>query len=418
MKLLLKKKYTMVIIVMIVVLVIIALVYLFIQSNQPVLVLVSDYVEVEYGEAISLEASFYLDSEQVDEDIITATEVSLNDDLEALEYPSVGEYVVTLTYKNETKSVTISVNDTIAPEFKDFKDNFEYTKDCGPEDFVSNFEADDLSEVTITVDDGDVDYTKTGEYIATIKASDEYGNETEKEVTITIIDPTIKLNKTSYSMIVDESLVLTVTITGKDNTATFKSSDTSVATVDQNGKVTAQKAGSTTIAATANGVEDTCKITVKAQTTSSSSDGSSSSDSSSSSSNSSSSNGLKTSVASEIVSLTNKQRTNNGLSSLTVSAKLTQAAQLRAKEIYQSFSHTRPNGSSCSTVFDEYSYSYSACGENIIYGYNSASSAVTAWMNSSGHRANILNENFTEIGVGVYSVNGVYYCVQLFGRPE
>jgi uncharacterized protein YkwD len=88
---------------------------------------------------------------------------------------------------------------------------------------------------------------------------------------------------------------------------------------------------------------------------------------------------------------------------------------VRAEELIQSFSHTRPDGTSCFTAFDEFGVDYRAAGENIAAGQKTPEDVVNSWMNSSGHRANILSENFTAIGVGVAEdVNGTLYWVQMF----
>ncbi|WP_346704179.1 CAP domain-containing protein [uncultured Agathobaculum sp.] len=118
--------------------------------------------------------------------------------------------------------------------------------------------------------------------------------------------------------------------------------------------------------------------------------------------------------ASQVVALVNAERAKYGLSALKVDSRVQQAAQVRAKETVQSFSHTRPNGSSFSTALTEAGVSYTRSGENIAYGQSTPQQVVQAWMNSSGHRANILNENFTTIGVGYTVSGGTAYWAQLF----
>lgn len=116
-----------------------------------------------------------------------------------------------------------------------------------------------------------------------------------------------------------------------------------------------------------------------------------------------------------ITELVNEHRKAAGLAPVTYSAKLSAAAQVRAVEIEKSFSHTRPDGRYFSTVFAEHGITYRYSGENIAWGQKSPEEVVTAWMNSAGHRANILNANFKELGVG-YRQNerGVNYFTQLF----
>lgn len=118
--------------------------------------------------------------------------------------------------------------------------------------------------------------------------------------------------------------------------------------------------------------------------------------------------------AAEVVRLVNAERAKNGLGALKVDSRVQQAAQVRAKEQAQLFSHTRPNGSSCFTALAEAGVSYRGAGENIAYGQPNPSVVMNAWMNSEGHRANILNANFTTIGVGYTVINGTAYWAQMF----
>ena len=114
--------------------------------------------------------------------------------------------------------------------------------------------------------------------------------------------------------------------------------------------------------------------------------------------------------AAQVIAQVNQERAQYGLGSLREDSELTRAACVRAQEIVQKFSHTRPDGSSWSTV------SSAASGENIAKGYATVEKVMAAWMSSQGHRENILRESFTRIGVCAYTVDGVVYWVQLFGR--
>lgn len=116
----------------------------------------------------------------------------------------------------------------------------------------------------------------------------------------------------------------------------------------------------------------------------------------------------------QVIDLINQERSSRGLSKLTTTSTLENAAYKRAKEIVQKFDHTRPDGSSCFTVLEEYNISYRACGENIAYGQRTPEEVMTAWMNSDGHRKNILSENFGKVGIGYYVVNNTAYWVQMF----
>lgn len=120
-------------------------------------------------------------------------------------------------------------------------------------------------------------------------------------------------------------------------------------------------------------------------------------------------------AAAAVASLVNAARQDAGLSELELDADLCAAAQARAQEIAQSFSHTRPDGSSCFTILEEFGISYRAAGENIAMGQRTPEEVMDGWMNSSGHRANILNGTFTSIGVGYYVDGaGAAHWVQIF----
>ena len=131
-------------------------------------------------------------------------------------------------------------------------------------------------------------------------------------------------------------------------------------------------------------------------------------------------NGSSTSAskfANEVLALVNKERAKEGLSALSMSSKLLPPANTRAKEIKQVFSHTRPDGRSWSTVLSDYNITVKTAGENLAYGYNTPEAVVNGWMNSSGHRANILNSKFNNIGIGVYTDSkGTVYCTQIFSN--
>ena len=119
----------------------------------------------------------------------------------------------------------------------------------------------------------------------------------------------------------------------------------------------------------------------------------------------------------EVLKLVNKERSKKGLVPLSVTRKLQSANDTRAKEIYQSFSHTRPDGSSCFTALSDVGEDYNYAGENIAAGYASPEAVMQGWMNSPGHKANILTANYTHMGVGYYyKSSGMYryYWTQMF----
>ena len=113
--------------------------------------------------------------------------------------------------------------------------------------------------------------------------------------------------------------------------------------------------------------------------------------------------------ASQVITLLNEQRVNNGLSPLTADSTLTAAAMQRAAETVIYFSHTRPDGSRCFTAFDG-----AWRGENIAAGQADPDEVITGWMNSTGHRKNILEANYTSVGVGCFNYKGINFWVQCF----
>ena len=124
----------------------------------------------------------------------------------------------------------------------------------------------------------------------------------------------------------------------------------------------------------------------------------------------------------ELLRLTNIERQNAGLSALTLSSQLGQAAQNHAEDMANNnyFSHTGLNSSRPSERAEAAGYNYSYVGENISAGRTTPSETINGWMNSTGHRENILNSNYTEIGFGyAYSDHSDYnrYWVQVFGKP-
>ena len=106
----------------------------------------------------------------------------------------------------------------------------------------------------------------------------------------------------------------------------------------------------------------------------------------------------------EVFDLINKQRTNNGLAALKNDSEAQRVTRIKAQDMVDNnyFSHTSPTYGSPFDMLKSFKISYKTAGENIA-GNSSNSSAVTAWMNSSGHKANILNSNFNYTGIGVVS---------------
>lgn len=122
--------------------------------------------------------------------------------------------------------------------------------------------------------------------------------------------------------------------------------------------------------------------------------------------------------AREVAVIVNRERAAKGLSALKFSDKLSEVAILRASETETLFSHTRPNGTSCFTAMDEADIDYYYAGENIAYGQKTPEAVMKAWMNSEGHKNNILSETPNYLGVGVTYNNNRFYWVQLFAASD
>lgn len=111
----------------------------------------------------------------------------------------------------------------------------------------------------------------------------------------------------------------------------------------------------------------------------------------------------------EVLALVNKERSKAGAGSLTMDKELLDAAMMRAAECTVSFSHSRPNGTSCFAICDK------MYAENIAYGYDTPEAVMRGWMGSAGHRMNILNSSYNSVGIGCFYKNGSKYWVQCFG---
>lgn len=116
----------------------------------------------------------------------------------------------------------------------------------------------------------------------------------------------------------------------------------------------------------------------------------------------------------EVVRLVNQIRTQNGLKPLTHDWELSRVARYKSQDMKDNryFSHTSPTYGSPYQMMKRFGISYRTAGENIAHGYATAQAVVNAWMNSPGHKANILNAGYTHIGVG-YVPSG-NYCTQMF----
>ncbi|MDF2675496.1 MAG: hypothetical protein K0R09_3768 [Clostridiales bacterium] len=122
----------------------------------------------------------------------------------------------------------------------------------------------------------------------------------------------------------------------------------------------------------------------------------------------------------EVVRLTNVERSKNGLPALTQNWELSRVARYKSADMANKgyFAHQSPTYGSPFTMMQNFGIRFSAAGENIAYGQRTPQEVVTAWMNSPGHRANILSRSYSQIGVGLArNKNGTAYWTQMFIQP-
>ncbi len=122
----------------------------------------------------------------------------------------------------------------------------------------------------------------------------------------------------------------------------------------------------------------------------------------------------------EVIRLINLERTNRGIPALSKNWQLARVARYKSQDMIDKnyFSHTSPTYGSPFTMMQSFGLKFSAAAENIAYGQKTPQEVVNAWMNSSGHRANILSTSYTQTGVGAAKkANGTLYWTQMFMNP-
>lgn len=129
-------------------------------------------------------------------------------------------------------------------------------------------------------------------------------------------------------------------------------------------------------------------------------------------------NAKRDEIAEEIIRLTNAEREKAGLNPLAMDDTLMKVSDVRVMELGESFSHTRPDGSNYITAAEEAGYPNSYVGENIAFGVGNAKSSLSLWMNSEGHKKNILNPEYEKMGAAyIYDLdNEESYYLQTFAK--
>lgn len=196
-----------------------------------------------------------------------------------------------------------------------------------------------------------------------------------------------ELNKSNITLVKGKTGIIKIqdATASEKNEAEWESSNPNVASVTQTGRLKAKEIGEAKIIVSVAGKKLVCKVTVES---------------------------LTTNYTEKVVSLTNERRVQNGLNKLKQDERLMKAAQVRAKELAEKFSHERPNGDSYLTVLSEHSIKHYGAMENIFKAEDTPASVVAAGMEDPGKRAIILKFGYTHIGVGYY--NG--YWVQFFAK--
>lgn len=287
--------------------------------------------------------------------------------------------------------------------------------------------------------DGTIQGIKTGNAVITVQ---EVFSGAEVEVAVIVDDQTypaqITLSREYITLSAGNSITIQAVVTPEEadnKEITWISSDEKTATVSRTGMVTGVSSGTCVVTAVSQADETIraeLQVTVTEKMEDDSVDTNSNSGNGSNTGNDNNSNAAGNSTeaaepssggyyldsyAEQVLSVVNARREEAGLSPLTMNYTLVSAAKVRATETIQSFSHTRPNGTSCFSAIDEAGVGYSGAGENIAAGQGTADSVMNAWMNSEGHKANILNDSYTQIGIACYydpnSAYG-YYWVQIF----
>ncbi len=122
----------------------------------------------------------------------------------------------------------------------------------------------------------------------------------------------------------------------------------------------------------------------------------------------------------EVARLVNVERSKRGLQTLTLNAQISKVARLKSQDMVNKhyFSHTSPTYGSPFKMMESFGIRFSTAGENIAYGQKTPAEVMNGWMNSPGHRANILSSTYTNIGVGLAKTStGVKYWTQMFTKP-
>lgn len=325
-------------------------------------------------------------------------------------YKEIGKYKVVINYNGKNYTTTLKVVDTQSPVVE--TKELEITKDSeyNAKDFIVSCNDNSEKECLITFKEENA-YKDVGIYDITIVAKDESGNATEKQTKLIIKENTVKDSKSNSK---EKNTTSKATTTTPKNNVKFVKRESEVSEEQSDFKygIKAVVKTTKTYDLYSDGSKKNEKTTTKT-TYDKSGYNASTSDLKDEASQVYSSN---ISLINGVLNYTNGYRDEVGVERLNLDSNLSIAATIRSMEMAYSgkFSHTRPNGTSCFTIFNEKGISSSNMGENIAMGQRSAESVSTSWRNSPGHYENMIDANFKKIGIGVFKFDGNFYWTQIF----
>lgn len=330
-------------------------------------------------------------------------------------YKEIGKYKVVINYNGKNYTTTLKVVDNQSPVVE--TKELEITKDSeyNAKDFIVSCNDNSEKECLITFKEENA-YKDVGIYDITIVAKDESGNATEKQTKLIIKENTVKDNKSNSkekNTTSKATISKTTTTTTKNNVKFVKrESEVSEEQSDFKYGIKAVVKTTKTYDLYSDGSKKNEKTTTKT-TYDKSGYNASTEDLSAEAYQVYTSN---VSLINGVLNYTNGYRDEVGVEKLDLDPNLSIAATIRSMEMAYSgkFSHTRPNGTSCFTIFNERGISSSNMGENIAMGQRSAESVSTSWRNSPGHYENMIDANFKKIGIGVFKFDGNFYWTQMF----
>lgn len=394
------------------------------KKNQ--IVVKSSEFSIEYGEKLELNQDDIIDFSANN---TTKDNVEIECDIpneKSKEYPAIGEYFLKIkkrckiSYLKHFKlpfydeiTLKVTVKDTTPPEIKT-PEKIEVLVDSylDVEDYIYLFKVTDLSETEdLELDVSEVDTFLKGEYIIKATAKDVYDNTAQIDVKCNVIEdpytPSSMVTQTSHNELpVTTSATARQTTKKKVKTTVAKTTAKKTTTAVKTNRHTATVRTNIAKRRTSAEVKKTThakkravkKTTTKAITTTYK---------------------AENNYSSELFSLVNKYRKQNGVKKLKPMIELDRVAYARAKEIAKNFSHTRPNGKEAQTILKKYGLSYSCFGENLGAGGQTSSQVFHDWVCSPNHKTNILSDKYKYVGSAYYYYPNdpsgcYYYWVQVF----